>query len=70
VSDVDFSEDSMAVVGQPESRQHARPWQALLPIASSEGAQTRAHKIPPMGSRIILSMALGPRHVRMTSATV
>lgn len=26
--------------------------------------------IPPIGSRIILSMALGPKQVRMTSATV
>lgn len=26
--------------------------------------------MPPIGSRIILSMAFGPRHVRMTSATV
>lgn len=28
------------------------------------------HKMPPIGSRIIFSMAFGPKHVRMTSATV
>ena len=28
------------------------------------------YRIPPIGSKIILSMAFGPRHVRMTSATV
>jgi hypothetical protein len=28
------------------------------------------HRIPPIGSRIIFNMALGPRHVRITSATV
>ena len=27
-------------------------------------------KIPPMGSKIIFNMALGPRQVRITSATV
>lgn len=29
-----------------------------------------SYNIPPIGSKIILSMALGPRHVRMTSATI
>ena len=28
------------------------------------------HKMPPMGSKIIFSIAFGPRHVLITSATV
>lgn len=40
---------------------------SLLLASNTKG---RAHKMPPMGSRTILSMALGPRHVLMTSATV
>ena len=37
---------------------------------TTEEEEKGAYSIPPIGSRIIFNMDLGPRHVRMTSATV
>ena len=60
VGNVDFAQDGIAVVGQ--SRMYASR-------LGQDGGKTTCN-MPPMGSRIILSMALGPKHVRITSATV
>lgn len=39
-------------------------------LDSRKGDKRRAYKIPPIGSRIIFSIAFGPKHVLITSATV
>ena len=38
--------------------------------SGKEHNQTTTHKMPPIGSRIIFSIAFGPRQVLITSATV
>ena len=60
VRDVDLPQDGVAVVCKPAVSAHI----SVIP------SFVTPHRIPPIGSKIILSIALGPRHVRMTSATV
>ena len=63
VCDVDLAQNSVAVICEAAEGVCVGRW-----AADAEG--TRTHRIPPIGSRIILSMAFGPRHVLITSATV
>ena len=56
------------------SRRMAFPSFVSLAITVSAGTintvKKNTNRIPPIGSRIIFSMAFGPRHVLITSATV
>ena len=66
VSNIDFPQDGMTIVRKPVNAFH----QPISPVFGAKRVVTEAYNIPPIGSRIIFSIALGPKHVRMTSATV
>ena len=58
--DIDFAQNGISIIGEPERMINPRSSTYIL----------ATYKMPPIGSRIILSIALGPRHVFITSATV
>ena len=63
VSDVDLAKNRISVICETEEKEKLGEVPSIV-------SRTSTHMMPPMGSRIIFSMALGPRHVRITSATV
>jgi hypothetical protein len=68
VSDVDLAKNRISVVCETEKKGKNKK---SIPREEPNRCWTAGtHIIPPIGSRIIFSMDLGPRHVRMTSATV
>ena len=63
VCDVDLAQNSVAVICEAAEG-------VCVGRRAVDAEGTRTHRIPPIGSRIIFSMAFGPRHVLITSATV
>jgi len=66
VSDVDLAKNRISIVCETEKRKEKRKFREEPRRCWTAGT----HIMPPIGSRIIFSMDFGPRHVRMTSATV
>jgi hypothetical protein len=57
---IDFTKDCVSVISKAEERF----------VILREKVAVTTHRMPPIGSKIIFNMAFGPKHVRMTSATV
>lgn len=58
---VDFTQNGISIIGKSDNEKFRLWW--CFGFANT-------HSIPPIGSKIILSIALGPRQVLITSATV